>query len=127
MSTTLSLKVTQPRGGKDTVLISSKNGSSTSEIVLEDEGMFALRQRLKQLGVWPDAADQILALMSHSRWQSSPLLETDYQWLPKVVEDSVKGIDIGANYPAFFQKLLASEDLRRAFLNALDDHSGMAS
>lgn len=127
MSTTLSLEVTQPRGRKEAVLISSQNGSSTPEIVVEDEGIFALRQRLKQLGVWPDAADQILALMSHSRWQSPPLLESDYQWLPKVVEDSLQGTDIGANYPAFFQKLLASEDLRRTFLRALDDRSGMAS
>ena len=37
-----------------------------------------------------------------------------------MVEDSLKGVDIGANYPAFFQKLLASNDLRQAFLAMLD-------
>ena len=97
-----------------------------SEPVLDDEEIFTLRQRLKQLGVWPEAADQILALMPHSRWQSTPLVETDYQWVPQVVEDSLKGVDIGANYPAFFQKLLTSGELRQTFLNALDTHPGIA-
>jgi hypothetical protein len=39
--------------------------------------------------------------------------------MPRVVEDSLQGVDIGANYPAFFQKLLANSDLRQSFLNAL--------
>lgn len=92
-----------------------------------DEGIVTLRQKLRQLGVWPDAADQFLALMPHSRWQNSPLMETDYEWLPQVVEDSLKGVDIGANYPAFFQKLLASHDLRRSFLQTLETRSGRSA
>jgi hypothetical protein len=90
-----------------------------SELVPDDEGISGLRQQLKQLGVWPDAADQFLALMPHSRWQNSPLVKADYEWVPRVVEDSLQGVDIGANYPAFFQKLLTNRELRQTFLNAL--------
>lgn len=102
----------------EAVLISTQNRQS--DFILDDEGIAVLRQRLKQLGVWPDAADQFLALMPHSRWQNSPLVEADYQWTNRVVEDSLKGVDIGANYPAFFQKLLANNDLRQTFLTMLD-------
>jgi hypothetical protein len=90
-----------------------------SDFVPDNDGIAGLRKQLKQLGVWPDAADQILALMPHSRWQNSPLVETDYEWVPRVVEDSLQGVDIGANYPAFFQKLLTSSELRQFFLSAL--------
>ncbi len=90
-----------------------------TESILDDEGINDLRQRLKQLDVWPEAADRFLALMPHSRWQNSPLVEADYEWMSRVVEDSLQGVDIGANYPAFFQKLLANGELRQSFLNAL--------
>jgi hypothetical protein len=38
----------------------------------------------------------------------------------------LKGCDIGANYPAFFQKLITNPYLRQAFLDALDHvpHNG---
>ena len=101
----------------EAVLISEQNQQSKS--VLDDEGIAGLRQQLKQLGAWPEAADQFLALMPHSRWQNSSLVEADYEWVPRVVEDSLQGVDIGANYPAFFQKLLANRELRQSFLNAL--------
>ena len=107
---------------RDAVLIATQNGQSES--VLDDEGIVALRLRLKQLGVWPEAADQILALMPHSRWTDSPLVETDYQWIPRVDEDSLKGVDIGAYYPAFFQKLLVSRELRQTFMRSLDARLG---
>ena len=90
------------------------------EITLPEEGVATLRQKLIQLNVWPDAGDQFLALMPHSRWNSPPLTESDNQWLPQVVEAVIKGVDIGVNYPAFFQKLLASATLRQSFLSALD-------
>jgi hypothetical protein len=106
------------------VQISTQN--QQDEIIIPGDGVVMLRQRLKQLNVWPDAGDQFLALMPHSRWHSPPLTEVDNQWLPKVVEDAAKGIDIGANYPAFFQKLLASDTLRQSFLKALDIKLGLA-
>ena len=108
----------------EAVLIPMPNRQSES--VPEDDGIIVLRQRLKQLGVWPDAADQFLALMPHSRWQNASLVEADYQWLPQVIEDSLQGVDIGAIYPAFFQKLLANGDLRRSFLKALETQLGVA-
>jgi hypothetical protein len=106
----------------DTILLQTQ--MKRSELKLDDKGIANLRQRLKQLGVWPEAADQFLALMPHSKWQNSPLVDEDFQWVPKVVEDSLKGVDIGAYYPAFFQKLLANDELRQSFLRALDAQVG---
>jgi hypothetical protein len=109
------------RGMKmDTVLIATANHKPNPESIVNDDGIAALRQRLLSLDVWPDAADQFLALMSHSRWQNLPLAESDSQWLPKVVEDCFNQVDIGATYPAFFQKLLLCSELRRVFMDALD-------
>ncbi len=117
MSLRFSLELEHRRAKMEAVLISAQKQRPKSEP--DDEGITVLRHQLKLLGVWPDAADQFLALMPHSRWQNSPLVEADYQWVPQVVEDSLQGIDIGANYPAFFQKLLANGDLRQSFLSAL--------
>lgn len=96
--------------------IYKRQGNSTSL----NEGVVTLRQRLKQLNVWPDEGDRFLELMPNARWTSPPPTEADKQWLPQVVEAVVNGVDIGANYPAFFQKLLTSDTLRRSFLKALD-------
>jgi hypothetical protein len=111
-----------PFRNMDTILLQTQ--MKRSELKLDDKGIANLRQRLKQLGVWPEAADQFLALMPHSKWQNSPLVDEDFQWVPKVVEDSLKGVDIGAYYPAFFQKLLANDELRQSFLRALDAQVG---
>ncbi len=91
---------------------------------MPENGLMILRQRLIQLNVWPDAGDQFLALMPHSEWYAPPLTDADMQWLPRVVEDVAKGVDIGANYPAFFQKLLSNDKLRHSFLAALDGKFG---
>lgn len=106
--------------------ISLSTSSNSTELSLDKE-IAVLRQRLKQLGVWPDAADQFLALMPYSRWQNLPLLETDNQWLPQVVNGCLQGVDIGATYPAFFQKLLANQNLRQSFLQMLDDRLGAST
>ncbi|MCB9423048.1 MAG: hypothetical protein H6667_24825 [Ardenticatenaceae bacterium] len=108
----------------EAVLTSTQN--QQSKLILDDEGIVVLRQQFKQLGVWPDAADQFLALIPHSRWQNAPLVDTDYQWVPRVVEDSLRGVDIGANYPAFFQKLLTNSELRQFFLNRLGERLSQA-
>ncbi len=106
----------------ETVVLPSQSQRRTIES--PQEGITRLRQRLVQLKVWPAAGDQFLALMPHSRWHSPPLTEMDDQWLPRVVKDVLNGVDIGANYPAFFQKLLTSAALRQSFLNALDVELG---
>jgi hypothetical protein len=79
-----------------------------------------LRERLLRLKVWPEAGDEFLALLPVSRWHSPPLTEEDNEWLIIVARDSLRGLDIGSNYPAFFQKLITNPDLRRAFLSELD-------
>lgn len=79
-----------------------------------------LRQRLLALGVWPEAGDQFLAMLPGSRWHSPPLIEEDKQWLLTVAQAALKGQDIGANYPAFFQKLITNAGLRQAFMEELD-------
>jgi hypothetical protein len=78
-----------------------------------------LRELLLQLNAWPQAGDALLDLMPMSRWDSLPTTESDYEWLPKVAQDAVKGLDIGAQYPAFFQKLLTNNELRQAFLQVI--------
>ncbi|MCP4356764.1 MAG: hypothetical protein GY796_01945 [Chloroflexi bacterium] len=80
----------------------------------------SLRNRLKELQAWPAAGDDILNLMPEFSSHSPPVTESDNEWLPLVVTDSLKGIDIGFQYPAFFQKLLMNPRLRRQFLKALD-------
>lgn len=111
----------------DTVLIATASYKPNKpESVVSDDGIDVLRQRLIALNVWPEAADQFLALMPHSRWQNSPLVESDYQWLPQVIEDCFRQVDIGATYPAFFQKLLSCGELRSAFVDALDTRMNIA-
>jgi hypothetical protein len=79
-----------------------------------------LRQRLLALGVWPEAGDEFLALLPGSRWHSPPLIEEDTHWVKLAARDALRGQDIGAYYPAFFQKLITNANLRQAFLEELD-------
>jgi hypothetical protein len=58
--------------------------------------------------------------MPQSRWHPLPVTEADYEWLPKVIDASLRGNDIGCHYPAFFQKLLTNPNLRKMFLDELE-------
>ncbi|MCP5094884.1 MAG: hypothetical protein GY943_04960 [Chloroflexi bacterium] len=82
-----------------------------------------LRKELLRLKAWPEAGDALLELMPMSRWDSLPVTDSDYEWLPNVVRDTLKGLDIGAQYPAFFQKLLTNNELRQSFLRDLSSTS----
>jgi len=82
-----------------------------------------LRQKLLALNVWPEAGDEFLALLPASRWHAPPLTNEDNEWLLIVAQDALKGVDIGANYPAFFQKLITNHNLRQAFMNELELHN----
>jgi hypothetical protein len=84
----------------------------------------ALRQRLKQLNVWPEAGDELLILLPTSYWQAPPLTEEDGEWLSIVAEDALEGVDIGSRYPAFFQKLITNSSLRQSFLDELERQTG---
>ena len=81
-----------------------------------------LRQRLIKLHAWPEAGDALLELLPVSRRHSADLTKSDYDWLPKVVDDALKGSDIGARYPSFFQKLVTSNELCEEFLDALEQN-----
>ena len=83
-----------------------------------------LRRSLIDLNAWPEAGDQLLDLMPLSRWDTFPVSDADFDWLPSVVDDALRGKDIGAKYPSIFQKLLTNDDLRQAFLKTLAKAGG---
>ena len=85
-----------------------------------DPGVATLRTRLQELNVWPDAGDQFLMLMTQSRMQTAIPSPSDREWITAVAEDALNSCDIGARYPAFFQKLLNCPTLLEAFLAELD-------
>ena len=80
-----------------------------------------LRTHLIQLGAWPEAGDQYLSLVTHTLWDRISTQTKDFQWIPKVAEDVFNGVDIGLQYPSFFQKLLANSELREAFVKKLKE------
>ncbi|HRQ41789.1 MAG TPA: hypothetical protein PLD25_28030 [Chloroflexota bacterium] len=82
--------------------------------------MAALRNCLKDLQAWPAAGDDLLNLVPDYNWHSLPPTDSDNEWLPLVVRDSLQGVDIGFQYPAFFQKLLTNPRLRRLFLSEIE-------
>lgn len=86
-----------------------------------------LRQKLIALKVWPEAGDAFLALLPVSRWNSPPVTEEDNHWLHLVVRDALSGHDIGADYPAFFQKLITNPNLRQAFMAELESQEARAT
>ncbi|NHZ72597.1 MAG: hypothetical protein GWP17_05900, partial [Aquificales bacterium] len=70
--------------------------------------------------VWPEAGDEFLALLPVSRWHAPPLTDDDNEWLLIVARDALRGLDIGSNYPAFFQKLITNPKLRQVFMDELN-------
>ena len=94
--------------------------STITEPSVNDNGLVALRERLLGLNVWPEAGDEFLALLPVSRWDAPPITEEDNEWLLIVARDSLRGLDIGSNYPSFFQKLITNPKLRQAFMDELD-------
>lgn len=84
-----------------------------------NEDVLLLRQHLQEFGAWPAAGDEYLALMTVSRWEPASITERDAEWLPAVVTAVHQGVDIGATYPSFFQKLLTNSSLRQQFVAAL--------
>lgn len=93
---------------------------TATETSTNDNDLTTLRERLLGLNVWPEAGDEFLALLPVSRWDAPPITEEDNEWLLIVARDALRGLDIGANYPAFFQKLITNPKLRLAFMDELD-------
>lgn len=79
----------------------------------------ALRWQLKELKAWPEAGDQFVALLPQIRQQTAPLTDSDREWISSVIDDVVKGVDIGSRYPSFFQNLITNSHLRGIFLDEL--------
>jgi len=86
---------------------------------LPDDDLLVLQQYLKRLRVWPEAGDAFLELLPQLNERTGLLSHSDYEWIPQVTQDCICGVDIGSRYPAFFQKLLISPGLRKAFLKTL--------
>lgn len=78
-----------------------------------------LRHQLKQLKAWPEAGDQFVALLPQIRQHPSPLTESDREWINSVIDDVVRGVDIGSRYPSFFHNLITNSQLRQLFLDEL--------
>lgn len=82
-------------------------------------GVDELRQSLDKLGSWPEAGDEYISLMTTSLWDRIAVRSQDFDWIPRVVADAKKGVDIGLRYPSFFQKLIANGKLRTRFVKQL--------
>lgn len=104
----------------DTVLKPIFHQPKITETAATTSNLSMLRERLLGLNVWPAAGDEFLALLPVSRWHAPPLTEEDNEWLLIVARDALRGIDLGSNYPAFFQKLFTNQKLRQAFMAELD-------
>jgi hypothetical protein len=107
----------------DTVLNPMFRQSKKNDISSNDGDLSTLRERLMGLNAWPEAGDEFLALLPVSRWHAPPLTDEDNEWLLIVARDTLRGLDIGSNYPAFFQKLITNPKLRQAFLTELDSQA----
>jgi hypothetical protein len=107
----------------DTVLNPMFRQSIGTETSTDERDLTALRERLMGLNVWPEAGDEFLALLPVSRWHAPPPTDEDNEWLIIVARDALRGLDIGSNYPAFFQKLITNPKLRKAFLAELDSQA----
>ena len=101
------------------VEVREENDGSQSDKEHRNE-LWLMRNRLKELDAWPAAGDEILELVPEFNRHSPPITESDREWLPQVVRDALKGVDIGFQYPSFFQKLLMNPRLRRRFLADLE-------
>ena len=101
--------------------ITTAHDHQTFNLYQGQSDLAALREQLQNLGVWPEAGDKFLELLPVTRWNSAPVTDADTCWLPAVIDGVLNGVDIGARFPSFFQKLLMSDVLRAAFLAALTD------
>ena len=86
---------------------------------IDDDQLHHIAGNMDPRDQWRDR-DDLLNLVPDFNWHPLPLTESDNEWLPLVVRDSLRGVDIGFQYPAFFQKLLTNPRLRRLFLSEIE-------
>lgn len=92
--------------------LSTKEKTLTSEVQ-------QLRKQLIEMCAWPEAGDQYLEMLAYSHWDMLKVNPRDYDWINAAASDVASGVDIGAKYPSFFQKVLTNADLRQGFLRRL--------
>jgi hypothetical protein len=80
-----------------------------------DDEQFSLPQRLTDTTAAAFLADL-------SRWDQdpAPCSEADLDLLSLVIDEALGGVDISRRFPTFWAKLLASAELREAFLESLE-------
>jgi hypothetical protein len=96
-------KVTDPRGSADWVR----------------EKLAALRASLESGEGWPDSADRLLDDLLAAEQAYAPLSDEEVVLLSLVIGDALQGVDVAAQYPHFYEKLLQNKALRDAFLDGL--------
>ena len=77
------------------------------------------RAQIEQGRDWPASADRLWSQLAQSTSAASSA-EEEHELLSLIVNDALKDIDVSTRYPEFFRRLLADEDLRQAFLEALE-------
>src|SRR5688500_1184411 len=83
------------------------------------EKLAALRANLEKGEGWPASADRLLDDLRAAGQEPEPLTDEDMALVSLVLGDALLGVDVAARYPRFFEKLLANEGLRDAFLDGL--------
>ena len=79
------------------------------------------KTKLAELRAQLKKADEKASGIDHQPMSTaSDFQKEDQQMLPIVLSDAINGLDIPTRYPVFFQKLLANNSLRKAFLEDLD-------
>lgn len=102
--------------------------SGTDEEPEQIEQMLAELSRQLEEGHWPASAERLRLLLlqpdSDSAADETSLvgLEAEEQdaMLTLAVNDALEGVDISLHYPDFYQKMLADNELRQAFLESLE-------
>jgi hypothetical protein len=83
------------------------------------EKLAALRANLEKGEGWPASADRLLDDLRAAGQEPEPLTDEDMALVSLVLGDALLGVDVAVRYPRFFEKLLANEGLRDAFLDGL--------
>jgi hypothetical protein len=77
------------------------------------------RSLLRKLGVWPEAANRLFEHLAQTPQLATPTSIQDRQMLLMVARDALDQVDIAARYPALFRELLMKANLRRDFVQIL--------
>lgn len=98
----------------------TKNQRSNLTLAVElNQKITNFRAHLEKTGARPERADELLRKVT-GKTQSQELTEADQEMLTLVINDTLRGVDIQKQYPAFYQRLTEDAALRDAFLDILE-------